>query len=204
MNTSAYQATFFICVAVVQGIPGAQNPNLYVLQNCMNCSKQHPTHPLLVKSTGLMGQLLTMHLASHKCHFVQPEADESITFGQCGGYKHAVFVLKKQLQFSALSVLKDAAIKVTSSFTEEPVCKNLWKKTMQFCIKYDTKQEYECRHLCLYAKERRLHFCYTECSQHFLLGKGGDGSIWQAGSLLLARSFACKMSQFSLFRDDCI
>lgn len=28
-----------------------------------------------------------------------------------------------------------------------------------------------------------------EYSQHFLLGKGGVGSIWQAGSLLLARSF---------------
>lgn len=95
-------------------------------------------------------------------------------------------------------------MKATSPFTEEPVCKNLWKKMLQFCFKYDAKQEYRYTHLYLYAKERRLCFCYTECSQHFLLDKDGVGSIWQAGFLLLARSFAWKMSQFSLFRDYCI
>lgn len=35
-----------------------------------------------------------------------------------------------------------------------------------------------------------------------LLYKDGLGSIGQAGSQLLARLFACKMSECSLFRDD--
>lgn len=69
-----------------------------------------------------MAQLLAMHLDSYKCCFAQVKVGESSTFCQYNEYKHAVFIHKQKLQFSALCcvVLKDAAIKATASFTEEP------------------------------------------------------------------------------------
>lgn len=187
----------------MHGIHGTQDPNLYVLQNCMNCSKQDPTHPLLIKYTGFMGQLLSMHFASHKCHFVQPEADESITFCQCGGYKHAVFIPKQQLQFSALSAMFS---EVLLWKLHPPLLRNQSVKTYgkrQCSSALNTMQSRNMSaHLYICMQRRGDSFCYTNAVSISSWVK--VGSIWQAGSLLLARSFACKMSQFSLFRDDCI
>lgn len=156
MYTSAYEAIFITFVAVLHEVHGTQNPNWSVLQNCTNCSKQHlpaSTHPLLIKYTWLIAQLLVMHLASYKCHFVQSKVVESSTFCQYNGYKHAVFIHKQQLQFSVLSamfselllwrlhppLLRHQSVKTYG----KRWCYNL--KTFshqQFCFEYDTKQKY--------------------------------------------------------------
>lgn len=156
MYTSAYKATFFTFVAVLHEIHGTQDPNCYVLQNCKNCSKQYlpaSTHPLLIKYTWLMSQLLAMHLASYKCHFVQAKVGKSSKFYQYNGCKHSVFIHKQQLQFSALSVkfsemllwrlhpplLRNQSVK---TYGKRWFCNLKTFSHQQFRFEYDTKQKY--------------------------------------------------------------
>lgn len=74
-----------------------------------------------------------MHLASYKLHSVQPEVGESRTVGQHNGYKYfiSICLIKQHLQISApCHILRGAAMKATSPFTEETVCKSLCEKVL--------------------------------------------------------------------------
>lgn len=141
-------------VLVWQYCMTSREPRIQTDLFCTNFSKQHlpaSTHPLLIKCTWLMAQLLAKHF-TYKCHFVQPKVGESSTFSQRNAYKHAAFIHKQQLQ---LSVLSDMFSEMLLWTLHPPFLRNQSVKTcvkrwccnlktlshQQFCFEYDTKQK---------------------------------------------------------------